>query len=139
LQQPAYDEHVTPFPSRKSTGHDRVPGGKALEGDIRQAKEEIDANCAKGVRVILGAIADLKNDNKLLRAEVASPREANAANTRISTISQPRPADCSGASLPFSPPLYRYYPQHSQSSAHGIVLERNCRQGVCVAVKAEAD
>ena len=38
-----------------------------------------DANSAKGVGSILGAIADLKLDNKLLRAENASLWEANAS------------------------------------------------------------
>lgn len=43
------------------------------------------------------------------------------------------------APLPSSSLLNTHsYPQHNQSSAHGMMLERNSRQGVCVAVKAGA-
>ena len=51
---------------------------------------KIDANCAKGVGAILGAIMDLKND-KLLRAENTSLREANKKDRRSSPPATPRP------------------------------------------------
>ena len=54
---------------------------KALMKEI-SSERETDGNNAQGVGAILGAIADLKHDNKLLRVENASLREANAANSQ---------------------------------------------------------
>jgi len=45
---------------------------------IHEAREN-----PKQVEATLGAIADLKHDNKLLRAENANLREANTANSQM--------------------------------------------------------